>query len=227
METQGLNKYKLRINLTGCSGIGKTTLARDLYEIYHIPFISGSYSDLVPETKGMTHENMIGQDPKTIFAQDVQVLNLRKKSMDKYACMVSDRSYLDSAAYMINKLSHKLPTCEVEDFIEKCRVLTCYQCTHLIYLPYTINHFKEWNIEDNNKRVLNKFYQAEITAIIDYLLMYWGIRITQYGTNTHGVLSLYPPNKGSNENSFTKVLILRETSYEKRLEVVKNFIGKI
>ena len=32
----------MRINLTGCSGIGKTTLAKAISEIYDVPFISGS-----------------------------------------------------------------------------------------------------------------------------------------------------------------------------------------
>ena len=126
-----------RINLTGCSGIGKTTLALAIAKQYGLKFVSGSYSDLVPVTKNMPHSEMIQQDAKTIFEQDVQVLNARRKAFDMYEALVSDRSYIDSAAYMIQKLSHRLPTCEIEDFIEKCRVLTLSQCGKVIYVPYT------------------------------------------------------------------------------------------
>lgn len=41
----------LKIQLCGSSGTGKTTVANQLSKIYDIPFISGSYSDLVPSTK--------------------------------------------------------------------------------------------------------------------------------------------------------------------------------
>ena len=64
---QGL---KQRINFTGCSGIGKTTLAKEISEKYGLPFISGSYSDLVPETKDLSHTDMINQDAKKIFEEN-------------------------------------------------------------------------------------------------------------------------------------------------------------
>ena len=41
---------KYQIMFTGVSGVGKTTIAKEIAELLNIPFISGSYSDLVPET---------------------------------------------------------------------------------------------------------------------------------------------------------------------------------
>lgn len=41
----------LRIQIAGPSGVGKTTLAKDISDIYGIPYVSGSYSDLIPSTK--------------------------------------------------------------------------------------------------------------------------------------------------------------------------------
>ena len=80
----------MRINLTGCSGIGKTTLAKAISKIYDVPFISGSYSDLVPETRNMPHSEMIQQDAQTVFKQDVQVLNIRNKVFGEKDRLVSD-----------------------------------------------------------------------------------------------------------------------------------------
>ena len=210
-----------RINLTGCSGIGKTTVAKALSEALNIPFVSGSYSDLVPVTRSMPHSEMIQQDAKTVFEQDVQVLNARKKLFDQHKDLVSDRSYIDSAAYMIQKLSHRLPTCEVEDFIEKCRVLTLVQCENIIYLPYTPKHFTEWNIEDNGKRVLNKFYQSEITAIIDWLIdEYWHCEVVDI-IKGNPILLLEDPKYGQ-----TPILVLKEIPHELRMEIIKYFLSE-
>lgn len=210
-----------RINLTGCSGIGKTTVAKALAEELNIPFISGSYSDLVPETRNMPHSEMIQQDAKIIFEQDVQVLNARKKAFALSTAYVSDRSYIDSAAYMIQKLAHRLPTCEVEDFVEKCRVLTLIQCRKVIYLPYTVKHFTDWKIEDNGKRVLNKFYQAEISAIIDWLLdEYWQCDVLKV-IDGNPVLLLMDPKYGMSE-----ILVLNNIPHEDRMNVIRKFLGK-
>ena len=215
-----------RINLTGCSGIGKTTLALAIAKQYGLKFVSGSYSDLVPVTKNMPHSEMIQQDAKTIFEQDVQVLNARRKAFDMYEALVSDRSYIDSAAYMIQKLSHRLPTCEIEDFIEKCRVLTLSQCGKVIYVPYTKEHFTKWNIEDNGKRVLNKFYQAEVSAIIDWLIeSYWECEFisTIMGKTDNPIFRLYDQE---DHGLYTDILVLKEIPHEDRMAVINRFIKK-
>lgn len=163
-----------RINLTGPSGMGKTTLAKWISEEYEIPFISGSYSDLIPETAAMPHRDMISQDAKLIQEQDTKVLNLRKKAFDKLVTLVSDRSYLDSAAYFINKLSHRISQCEVEHFIEICRELTLTQCDKIIFIPADTPHLKNWTMENNNKRSTNLYFHIEVSLIIHWLIDLWG-----------------------------------------------------
>lgn len=159
-----------RINITGPSGMGKTTLAKWISEEYQIPFVSGSYSDLVPETAKMPHKDMISQDAKLIQEQDTQVLNLRRKTFDNFETMVSDRSYLDSAAYFINKLSHRIPQCETDQFIEICRELTCKQCDKVIFIPADTYHLKYWKMEDNGKRSTNLFFHIEVSQLIYWLI---------------------------------------------------------
>ena len=113
---------KYQIMFTGVSGVGKTTIAKEIAELLNIPFISGSYSDLVPETKDMPHADMIQQDAKTVFMQDMQVLNIRNKAFRMENNFVTDRSYFDSAAYCINKLSHRIEECDLDHANNLCRM---------------------------------------------------------------------------------------------------------
>lgn len=227
---QGLNQ---RINFTGCSGIGKTTLAKEISKRYNLPFVSGSYSDLVPETKNLPHVDMIGQDAKKIFEQDTQVLNLRNKSFKEYPDgFVSDRSYLDSAAYMIQKLSHRLPECEVEDFVEKCKTLTLLQCDKVIFLPFTLEAMEKWNIEDNNKRIKNRFYQAEITSIIGWVIEYWKAVFVSLVDDENlvwrmsgNILTTSPRHPYKQQAYSTDILVVSELDYAKRLEIIEKFLN--
>ena len=101
---------KFNILLAGPSGVGKTTVAKFLSEELGIKFISGSVSDLLPQTKEMTHAEMLARDSKDLYTEDFQLLNLRNKLFVDKDQYVSDRSYLDSAAYFyINKVLSNLP----------------------------------------------------------------------------------------------------------------------
>lgn len=226
-------RLNYRINFTGCSGIGKTTLAKVVSEKYGLPFVSGSYSDLVPETKNLPHTDMINQDAKKIFEQDTQVLNLRNKSFKEYPDgFVSDRSYLDSAAYMIQKLSHRLPECEVEDFIEKCKVLTLLQCDKVIFLPFTLEAMEKWDIEDNHKRIRNRFYQAEITCLIGWVIEYWKAEfVSLIGKDnlvwgmSGNILTTSPRHPSKQQAYSTDILVVSELDYAKRLDIIDDFIN--
>lgn len=218
-----------RINLTGPSGMGKTTLAKWISETYQIPFISGSYSDLVPETAKMTHRDMISQDAKIIQLQDTQVLNLRRKAFDSFETMVSDRSYLDSAAYFINKLSHRIPQCETEPFIEICRELTCKQCDKVIFIPAGVNHLKDWMMEDNQKRSTNLYFHIEISQVIYWILIdLWGAELEYTidinDTQDAPVYRVYMEKNG--ETFSTDIMIIPDscTDFEKRKEFVDCFL---
>lgn len=213
-----------KIMFAGVSGVGKTTLAKWLSETFDIEFISGSYSDLIPETKDMPHQEMINQDAETVFRQDMQLLSARSKACRDAGEFVTDRSYLDSAAYFINKLSHRIAPCDLEHAIDSCKQLLSRQCTHLIFIPYSVKFFKDWVIEDNNKRLLSKYYQFQVSQVIYGLLELWGYKKINnivgnilYGLDNFGYIEIL--------GTRIDVLVLDEMNIEKRKYIVRKFLG--
>lgn len=217
-------KSNLRVNFTGVSGVGKTTLAKWVSEEFGIPFVSGSYSDLIPATKDMPHQDMINQDPQKVYMQDTQVLNLRNKKFQEYPAFVSDRSYLDSAAYMINKLSHRIKECDTETFLELCQALSVVQITHLIFIPFTEEYLKGWEMEDNHKRILNRYYQWEVSTLM-YRILYefWGFQRSIFDTSIYTMGDVKTDHNGRVWN--TKVLILKTMDLDKRKEAIDTFLS--
>ena len=176
-------KQPNRIMFTGPSGIGKTTLAKFVENIGGgdqpaWPFISGSVSDLLPNTKYETHEKMLSHDKRELYTQDFQILNLRKKLFINSDSFVSDRSFLDSAAYFLYKQSNSLPQCEMGHFLELCKMCLCQCCDKLIILNFTPYMVDNWVMEDNNKRILNKYFQEQISAIVLMILDNWGVEFS-------------------------------------------------
>lgn len=162
-----------RIMFVGPSGIGKTTLAKFIETKYGIPFISGSMSDLMPDTKEMHHAEFLHQECGKLINKDYQLLNLRNKLFKDEETFVTDRSYVDLAAYFIYKQSTNIPECEVDAFLDICKDLTVQQCDLLIYLPLSMYKMKEWPMEDNKKRIINRYYQAQMSDIMGNLLTQW------------------------------------------------------
>lgn len=219
----------------GPSGIGKTTLAEYIADAYgNTPFISGSVSDLLPKTKEMSHKDMLARDPKDLYIEDMQILNLRNKKFKDAQDFVSDRSYLDSAGYFLYKQADKQPECEVEHFIELCKMLLNQQCTHLIFVNFHHELYKKWVTEDNNKRITSAFFQMEISSIMALILRLWDYKadftfssiredwykspkMMEYVSEVGHIKSLYGE---------TKVLILNEANLENRKSIINKFLSK-
>ena len=229
---------KFNILLAGPSGVGKTTVAKFLSEELGIKFISGSVSDLLPQTKEMTHAEMLARDSKDLYTEDYQILNLRNKIFSKEEePFVSDRSFLDSAAYFLYKQADKIPACEVEQFINLARMATLQRIDYLVFIDYSLDMFNNWIIEDNSKRVISKFFQMEISRIMYMVLDIWGLKWQSYP-----MIKEYPDDGNIFEKLFgklmdlddkvslgqisnlygtTKVIVLREANKELRERILK------
>lgn len=229
-----------KIMFAGPSGFGKTTLATWLSEYANIPFQSGSVSDLIPQTKDVSHKDMLARDPKELYTEDFQILNLRNKLFSNMDQFISDRSYLDLAAYFLYKQGDKQPACEVEHFIALCSMLLTQQCGCLIFLNFVPELISEWVTEDNNKRITSNYFQVEISSI-----MYTALTLLGYKQSSHisyltkqvykgllGKLLLqridleYGAELGYINNLYgkTKVIIINEPNLQVRKDLLKEYL---
>ena len=234
------NNYKFRPELpnrgilfAGPSGIGKTSLANHisrcpidfgLSDENEPVFVSGSISDLIPSTKTMTHAFMLNRSLTELYREDVQVLNLRHKLFSQYVKegkpYVSDRSFLDVAGYFIYKYSAKVCESEVRDFLKYCKQYTLADCSHLILLELTPNNMEDRSMEDNSKRILNRYFQVNISILMAEVLLYWGI-VYDKSNSVYSTGTISSPYKESK----TRVLLLKELDYDTRCSIVKNFLN--
>lgn len=87
----------------------------------------------------------------------------------------------------------------------------------------TVKFLNEWEIEDNNKRVLNSYYQFQISQLIFGILDMFSFRSSNVKTwvvgEKTGTITL--PLSGKKIG----VLILDELDFSRRTTIVKNFLG--
>lgn len=232
----------MKIMFAGASGVGKTTLAKEVpgmikFDVTEYPpvldFISGSVSDLIPKTKDMSHKEMLERDSKDLLLEDFQVMNLRNKMFRDRDRFVTDRSYLDLAAYFYYKQAKNVPKCEMEHFFETCKMLLNQQCTHLILLDFTTAMVKEWVMEDNGKRIENNYFQFLISSIMDNVLNLWGfISVEEINVLYRGWFKRQPLEYGATKGTIkscygeTKVIQIREANIDIRKEIIQSFINE-
>lgn len=225
-----------RIMLAGPSGIGKTTFANIIARDYELEFQSGSMRTLMPDMKEVSHADMLKEDKTVQYKKDFQLLNLRNKKFENMENYVTDRSYLDSAAYFIFKQSNSQPQCEIDYFLDLCKMLLCKQCDKLILFDFPTYMIKDWVIEDDNKRITNKYFQHMISGIMIQVLNIWGANIREEIFKYMDQFWRAPkPYKhgfgiGKLESIYGSVdiLVLHEASFEVRQEIINNFItGKL
>ena len=223
---------QLKVMFAGPSGIGKTTSAKFVAETLGIPFVSGSVSDLLPATKEIPHSEMLSRDSQALVREDYQILTLRSKLFREYETFVSDRSFLDSAAYFWYKQADKLPQCEVEQFLDICKKSLVDHCTHLILYDFTPTMLEQWVMEDNNKRITNKYFQMLISSIMkDVLEIYKPVRqervyrlstgifrntFLEYGATVYELNTVY---------GITQILVVREANLNTRHALITKFLN--
>lgn len=221
-----------RIMLAGPSGIGKTTFANIIARDYELEFQSGSMRTLMPDMKDVSHTDMLKEDKTVQYEKDFQLLNLRNKKFENMENYVTDRSYLDSAAYFIFKQSNFQPQCEIDHFLDLCKMLLCKQCDKLILFDFPTYMIKDWVIEDDDKRITNKYFQHMISGIMLQVLNIWGANIREEIFKYMDQFWRAPkPYKhgfgiGKLESIYGSVdiLVLHEASFEVRQEIINNFI---
>ena len=169
----------LKICFAGVSGSGKTTLAKHFEKELNLPFISGSYTELVEGEQGKTHQQILAETGTSeVVKKEWQLINHRVKNFRVNQKFITDRSLLDSATYGALKLAKDLPKCDIEDLITTCLQLQTSFTSHLIYIPFNIHDYGEWEFEDNGKRITNNYFQWQISQIMSGLIRLYGYQKT-------------------------------------------------
>jgi len=237
-----------RIMISGPSGIGKTTLAKELCdylsETYYLSmysdeiFRSGSMSDLLPATKDISHSDMLSKDSHDLYLEDFQLLQKRKQLYSvggKDVIFVSDRSYLDNAAYFILKQSVHEPACEIENFLGICQRLLLEQCDLLVVLPLLPSNVHDWVTESNNKRITSNYFQLHVSQLMLTALDLMGY-VEEYDTTiinqsifpSRNIFSSVPFRYGKIKTKIGDLdtLIIPSLNNTERLLTLKYFIHK-
>lgn len=176
----------MKIAFCGTSGAGKTTLVKYVSETFGLPWISGSSGDLkteadknsIPGIQGKGHGHVIAYSathPLEGWTNQWQILDRRSELIMNNDRFVTDRSPIDNVTYAILQCAyHKEITNQMVEGLIYRAGLAYEGLTHLIYIkPVQPNG----DIENNQSRITNAFYQRTVDAAFDYWL---GVFMEQY-----------------------------------------------
>lgn len=162
----------MKIFISGVSGVGKTTMAKQISKDYQIPFIEGSSKVLWDKYNIKSHIELIKKtylEPQ--FGLDFQneLLDYRKNLIEKNDSFVSDRSPLDNLTYFLLQVSDKLDSNETLQYIEKCS--QSYPDKYIqVYLGFKYSMGKEF-FENDGFRINNVYYQFMVDAIFRQIIV--------------------------------------------------------
>ena len=161
----------MKIFISGVSGVGKTTMAKQISKDYKIPFIEGSSKVLWDKYNIKSHIELIKKtylEPQ--FGLDFQneLLDYRKNLIEKNDSFVSDRSPLDNLTYFLLQISDKLDSNETLKYIEKCN--QSYPNKYIqVYLGFNYSMGKEF-FENDGFRINNIYYQFMVDAVFRQII---------------------------------------------------------
>lgn len=221
-----------RIMFAGPSGIGKTTLAKEVALKTDISFVSGSMRTLLPSTKDIPHIDILRKSKDDLYKQDFQLLNVRNKLFKDLDEFVTDRSYLDSAAYFLYKQAQEIPQCEIDNFLELSKMLLTRQCDKLIVLDFSPWLIHNWVTEDDAKRISNNYFQMMISSLMDSVLQIWGAKLTHFYSKPNSKFWKSPTfyehgyelGRLSTTYGDTDILVIKEGRLEIRQSLIQEFL---
>jgi nicotinamide riboside kinase len=120
----------LKIGICGSHGTGKTTLAKEVHNLFGTPIITNLMRSFWVEN-GVADFEKLPKDIRTIFQKEslLKQIEAEESYVDGF---ITDRTVLDQIAY--TKMSSNMIGVEFEIYEQLCKErLKSY--THLIYLP--------------------------------------------------------------------------------------------
>lgn len=131
----------MKIAIVGSSSVGKTTLAKAIVsaeEALNLSYLNADARRLIANL-GYKNIDDIPQSQRQLFQlkyldEKIQL----EENMDNY---ISDRSYVDIAAYWVIRDAIDEPESRKETMVERCKILAQHYDLH-IFLPFGIIPFE-------------------------------------------------------------------------------------
>ncbi len=206
-----MQKNYFKIAFSGPSGLGKTTLCKEVSKGLMIPHLSTSAGDILSlETKegleldfgytGSGHRDVINlssQDPEFGWAFQKAILDARVGQIQNADTFVIDRCPIDNVAYLLSQVGHNLSEEKIGTFIEHAQKAYS-ELSHVILIKYSPDIPQ---IEDNHSRIPNRYFQKYISDV------FMGVYI-RYFANIIG----------------PKVIVLDFWNFNQRKQTVQSFL---
>ncbi|MFZ0943940.1 MAG: ATP-binding protein [Syntrophobacteraceae bacterium] len=163
----------MKIAFTGTSCTGKTTLSYLLREEpwvkSHLPlFITVDARSLLTSRGFQSVDRM---SPHELRDFQTEYLSKKIHTEDGQDNYITDRSFVDVAAYWIERDAEGLPLSDVEPYVERCREEVKRYDTHF-YFPFGIIQF-----ESDGFRSEDLDFHTRIDLRIQKLLKEWNLRV--------------------------------------------------
>jgi nicotinamide riboside kinase len=158
----------MKIAFTGSSGTGKTRLANELKKLEQFQskftqFITVDARKILTEQGNKSVDEMIPQELESFQLKYFAHKTKAEKGKDNY---LTDRSFIDLAAYWIVQVAPYVSLSKTNDYIQKC----CYEAQKYnihFYFPYGIIEFESdgyrsesakfhKDVDDQIRKLLNK-----------------------------------------------------------------------
>lgn len=172
----------MKIYFSGCSGTGKSTLAKWIEDTYGIPFITTSTKPLWDKYGVKNHIELIKiatENPQLGIDFQFDLLRYRKEVLSQHESFVTDRSPVDNLAYFLMQNSHIATEDQTEEYIKQCKELL-FTGTHLFFIDFT----SDIKLENDGMRVSNKYYQQMSNSVFKDVINDWmwdiGVEKLQY-----------------------------------------------
>lgn len=157
-----------KIMICGASGTGKTTLAKHMSELYELPYITTSASQLWEQYGFTSHQDALNKclaDPSLGVRYQLEILTNRKVILRDLPSYITDRSYIDNITYILLQMGHGITQGNLEIFLTDSRI-AMQDVDGLIFLRWNT----QIDLEDNGKRIMNRMYHEMVDNTMSWIL---------------------------------------------------------
>jgi len=166
----------MKIALSGSAGTGRTTIARKLSQIVGYPSLTNLAKAILRDDgfkygMGLPVEQFLcTPDRQGMLAENKRVME------SHYDDFVTDRSWLDLAAYCVQGMLEK-EKFDISEFLNECQE-EVEKYDIIIHIPWG-----RQPLESNGTRTIDPWFQFIIDSIICRLAMLWDVKLISVPSN--------------------------------------------